>query len=90
MKRAMAIAAGIIAFAACASAQSSEYWTDPNTGERIKILESRPVPLNLTAPSRCSRSARPSTIGNHAGCFYADARALGELAALAKSLGLGS
>jgi hypothetical protein len=45
MKRAMAIAAGVITFAASASAQSGEYWIDPSAGERIKILESRPVPL---------------------------------------------
>jgi hypothetical protein len=40
MKRAMAIAAGGIALAAGASAQSGEYWTDPKTSE---ILNSRPV-----------------------------------------------
>ena len=50
MKRAMAIAAGVIAFVACAeiathswTTQSGEYWTDPNTGERIEILKSRPL-----------------------------------------------
>jgi hypothetical protein len=26
-------------------AQSCEYWTDPVSGERIRILESRPIPI---------------------------------------------
>jgi hypothetical protein len=56
MKHAMVIAAGVIVFVACAAiathswttqSQSREYWTDPNTGERIEILKSRPIHTTL-------------------------------------------